>query len=73
MAHVDKKERSNRYRTDCLKSVYESYIPNKMHIDDYKMYAGILATSEELALQNSYFQNDIKKMKGQKENVLVKK
>ena len=32
------------------------------------MYSGILATPEELEQQNSYFQNDIKKMKGSDKN-----
>ena len=55
---------SNRYRTDCLASIFDTYEPNTMHIDDFKMYAGELAAQEERDLQNSYFQNDIKKMKG---------
>ena len=57
-------ELSNRYSTDCLKGVFEPAVPNKMHIDDYEMYKGIIATPEELGKQHSYFQNDIKKMKG---------
>ena len=57
---------SNRYRTDCLASIHDTYEPNAMHIDDFKMYAGELATMEELDEQNSYFQTDIKKMKGKK-------
>ena len=59
-----KKDRSERYRTDCLKSIFISVPPNTKHIDDFEMYEGILATPEELAKQNSYFQNDIRKMKG---------
>ena len=61
---LTKKDRSNRYRTDCLESVFETYTPNQIHIDDLKTYTDILATQEECALQNSYFQNDIRKMKG---------
>ena len=61
---LTKKDRSNRYRTDCLESVFETYTPNEIHIDDLKTYSDILATQEECALQNSYFQNDIRKMKG---------
>ena len=61
---MTKKDRSNRYRTDCLQGVFESYKPNEMHVDDFIMYANELATQEELQKQNSYFQNDIKKMKG---------
>ena len=34
-----------------------------MHVDDFIMYAGEVGTTEENMLQNSYFQNDIKKMK----------
>ena len=58
-------ELSDRYSTDCLKGVFEPAVPNEMHIDDYEMYEGIIATPEELGKQHSYFQNDIKKMKGQ--------
>lgn len=61
---MPKKDRSERYRTDCLKSIFISDPPNEKHIDDFVMYEGILATPEELAKQNSYFQNDIRKMKG---------
>ena len=61
---LTKKARSKRYRTDCLEGVFQSKEPNKMHIDDYPMYQGEIATPEELGMQNSYFQNDIRKMKG---------
>ena len=61
---LTKKDRSNRYRTDCLESVFESYDPNILHVDEFKTYADILASQEECKLQNSYFQNDIRKMKG---------
>lgn len=61
---ISKIHLSNRYRTDCLASIFETYEPNTMHIDDFKMYAGELATQAECAHQHSYFQNDIKKMKG---------
>lgn len=63
---MPKKDRSERYRTDCLKSIFVCDPPNEKHIDDFRMYGGILATPEELEMQNSYFQNDIKKMKGSK-------
>ncbi len=59
-----KKDRSNRYRTDCLKGVFESHNHYHMHIDDFRQYCSILATSEELGYQRSFFQDDIKKMKG---------
>lgn len=60
---IMKKDRSRRYRTSCLEAVFESYKPNTMHYDDFIMYAGEVGTQEENELQNSYFQNDIKKMK----------
>ena len=65
---LTKKDRSKRYRTDCLESVFQSYTPNTMHIDDFIMYASELGTPEENAQQHSYFQNDIKKMKGSDDN-----
>ena len=61
--HIMKKDRSRRNRTDCLASVFDSYKPNTMHVDDFIMYAGEVGTQQENALQNSYFQNDIAKMK----------
>lgn len=60
---LSKKDRSNRYKTACLESVFDSYEPNFMHVDDFVSYANELASQEELALQNSYFQDDIKKVK----------
>lgn len=60
---LTKKDRSRRYRTDGLKAIYEPYKPNTMHIDDFIQYAGELGTQEENELQNSFFQNDIKKMR----------
>ena len=60
---IMKKDRSRRYRTACLEAVFDSYEPNTMHIDDFIMYAGEVGTQEENELQNSYFQNDITKMK----------
>lgn len=60
---LSKKDFSNRNSTDCLSSVWDKYTPNTMHIDDFITYAATLATKEECAQQNSYFQNDIHKMK----------
>ena len=60
---LTKKDRSRRYRTACLEAVFDSYEPNFMHVDDFIMYAGEVGTQAENELQNSYFQNDIKKMK----------
>lgn len=58
-----KKDRSRRYRTSCLEAVFESYEPNTMYVDDFIMYAGEVGTQEENEQQNSFFQNDVKKMK----------
>ncbi len=58
-----KKDYSKRYRTDCLQSVFDKVKPNTMHIDDFQQYAGELASRRECELQNSYFQNDVHKMK----------
>lgn len=60
---IMKKDRSRRYRTACLEAVFDSYEPNTMHIDDFIMYAEEVGTQAENELQNSYFQNDIIKMK----------
>ena len=64
---LSKKDYSRRYKTACLEAVFESYEPNFMHVDDFIEYAGEVGTQEENQLQNSYFQNDIKKMKEQKQ------
>ena len=60
---IMKKDRSRRYKTACLEAVFDSYVPNTMHIDDFIMYSGEVGTDEENQLQNSYFQMDIAKMK----------
>lgn len=60
---LTKKDRSARYKTDCLESVFDSYEPNVMHVDDFVSYAGKVGTPEENALQKSHFQNDIAKMR----------
>ena len=59
---LTKKDRSARYKTDCLGSVFSTYEPNTMHIDDFICYAKGVGSLEENGLQNSFFQNDIKKM-----------
>ena len=58
---IYKKDRSDRYKTDCLSSVFSTYEPNTMHIDDFICYSGKFGTLRENGLQNSYFQNDIQK------------
>lgn len=60
---IMKKDRSRRYKTACLEAVFDSYEPNTMHIDDFIMYAGEVGTDRENQLQNSYFQNDIRRMR----------
>lgn len=59
---LTKKDRSARYKTDCLNSVFDTYTPNTMHIDDFICYARGVGSLEENGLQNSYFQNDISRM-----------
>ncbi len=56
---LTKKDRARRYKTDCLETVFESYLPNTMYIDDFVMYANEVGTLEENGLQDSFFQNDI--------------
>lgn len=63
---ITKKDRSRRYKTACLESVFDSYEPNFMHVDDFLEYAGEIGTQEENDLQHSYFQNDIKAMRSMK-------
>ena len=45
------------------KAPYGELFRCTMHIDDFIEYAGEVGTNEENQLQNSYFQNDIAKMK----------
>lgn len=59
---LTKKDRANRYKTDCLSSVFHTYEPNTMHVDDFICFAGDVGTLAENGLQNSYFQNDIRDM-----------
>ena len=58
----EKKDRSDRYKTNCLSSVFNAYEPVRMHIDDFVCYSKEMGTLRENSLQNSYFQNDIIKM-----------
>ncbi len=58
-----KKDRSRRYQTDCLNAVFHTYEPNRMHVDDFICYSGIVGTLKENGLQNSFFQNDVQTMK----------
>jgi len=60
---LPKKDYANRYQTDCLSSIFETDIPNTVSIADLLEYADIMASSEELALQNSHFQRDLARTK----------
>ena len=62
---MPKKDYSRRYCTDCLSAIFEGDEPNRVSINDLPTYAGVRATSEELALQNSHFQRDLEKRKQQ--------
>lgn len=58
-----KKIWSGRYATDCLSAIFtERAEVNTIGIDDMKMYHTIIATDEELKLQNSHFQAEISKI-----------
>ena len=60
---MPKKDYSKRYSTNCLSAIFEGDAVNTVSIADFVEYANIMATSEELAMQNSHFQEDIRKMK----------
>lgn len=60
----NKKDRSKRYKTDCLNTVFATYEPNRMHIDDFICYAGEIGTLSENGLQASFFQEDLRAMRG---------
>lgn len=62
---LTKKDRSNRYKTDCLETVFESYKPNMMHVDDFLSYSSSVGTLDENSLQHSFFQSDIIEFKKQ--------
>lgn len=59
---MPKKIYSKRFSTDCLSGIFEARAEyNRVSIEDLKEYADIMATNEELELQNSHFQSDLKK------------
>ena len=62
---LPKKDFSKRYSTNCLSAIFEGDAVNTVSIADFCEYAGIMATTEELALQHSFFQEDIAKAKRQ--------
>ncbi len=67
---MPKKDYSKRYSTNCLSAVFEGDEHNTVSISEFIEYADILATSDELSMQHSHFQTDIRRMKTQsrKEN-----
>lgn len=61
-----KKCYSERYSTDCQAGFFERRaLVNKVGISDLKEYASVKATWEELASQNSFFQNEVNKLEMQ--------
>lgn len=62
---MPKKDYSRRYCTNCLSAIFEGDVPNRVSINDFVTYAGVMATAEELKLQNSHFQRDLEKRKQQ--------
>lgn len=59
-----KKIYSNRYKTDCLSGIFDYYDEvNTIGIDDLPEYLTELATDEELLMQNSFFQLEVRKYK----------
>lgn len=58
-----KKIYSKRYSTDCLSGIFEMRAAdNSVGLDDLAEYADIMASSDELSLQNSHFQTEIKNL-----------
>lgn len=58
-----KKIYSKRYSTDCLSGIFETRSEvNTVGLDDLKCYADIMATNDELGLQNSHFQRELSKL-----------
>ena len=62
---LPKKDFSKRYSTNCLSAIFEGDEANTVSIADFCEYAGIMASSDELAQQHSFFQEDILRMKRQ--------
>lgn len=60
---MPKKDFSGRYSTNCLSAIFEGDELNTVSIADFKEYADIMASQEELLMQNSHFQTDVAKMK----------
>ncbi len=62
---MPKKIYSKRFSTDCLSGIFETRAQaNCVGIDDLKEYADIMATADELGLQNAHFQTEINALSG---------
>lgn len=58
---MPKKIYSKRFTTNCLSGIFEARAAaNYIGIDDLAEYADIMATNQELSIQNSHFQKEIK-------------
>lgn len=56
-----KKIYSNRYATDCLASIFETYAErNTIGINDLPEYVGDLASDDEALMQHSFFQIEVR-------------
>lgn len=56
-----KKIYSERYATDCLSGIFEQYAAkNTIGINDLPEYVGVMATDDELLMQNSFFQLEVR-------------
>lgn len=60
---MPKKIYSKRYATNCLSAIFQNGEVNTVYVDDFIEYVGIMATRNELDLQHSHFQRDLKKAK----------
>lgn len=60
---MPKKDYAKRYSTNCLSAIFEGDEYNTISIADFKTYADIMATEDELLMQHSHFQNDVHKTK----------
>ena len=64
---MPKKIYSKRYSTNCLAGIFETRAAcNSVGLDDLREYADIMASSDELGMQNSHFQKEINVLNVQK-------
>lgn len=62
-SRMPKKIFSRRYRTDCLSAIFQNEEVTHTPIWEFIEYAGDVARADELALQNSHFQAELKKQR----------